>query len=371
MAQDPWWPAPEPSPDPRTVYSWELPNTVLYTADAPGPSPACVRVSWQSTLQGVPPLQRVLRVEFAQFPICTAAEWEQARQDVLSGQSERYWKLKMPLQTVSVEMRVGREPPPSQELQRALRALEKRRFNAKKALPIPNDDGKPGLWRTLYIEPDKQTDDDVRFLLALVLLQESMVPEAEVEPVNNAMVDYLHEAMHLTLVLHGLSWTDCYAPSRSHKPGPPCSTISSSLWHGRRSARRGVFSLSAVRLRQRAPVMSLWTMPWPDLSLSACPPLGRRYPVGHCRGHWWDHAWLFMIRLGGLWVTWDGLTEARKQLMPKAATQSQIALGKEKEAARKFTHRHKRNIQEAASRGDTLKAIVEALGITAAIPAGQ
>jgi DNA-binding NarL/FixJ family response regulator len=49
--------------------------------------------------------------------------------------------------------------------------------------------------------------------------------------------------------------------------------------------------------------------------------------------------------------------------MLKALTRFQIALGKEKEAARKFTNRHKLHIQKAVSRGDTLKAIAEALGI--------
>ncbi len=66
---------------------------------------------------------------------------------------------------------------------------------------------------------------------------------------------------------------------------------------------------------------------------------------------------------GRRWLTKDGLAEARKRLMLKAVTRWQIDMDKEKEAARKFTHRHKLYIQEAASRGERLKDIVEALGI--------
>ena len=64
---------------------------------------------------------------------------------------------------------------------------------------------------------------------------------------------------------------------------------------------------------------------------------------------------------GRLWLTQKGLAEVRQQLMSKALTKLQTMLSKGKEAARKFTARHKLYIQEATTRGDKLDDIARAL----------
>jgi len=167
-------------------------------------------------------------VEFAQY--CPAEELEQARQDLEAGQSARYWALTKPAKQVWVEIGVGENPAPlPRAWQRAIRNLEKRRFNPKKGPPPPDrsdaalereayrfleqDNGAPVPewvyavlfpeplahhdavhpegWRRFYIEPDHQTEEDICFLFALVLLQEGMVSEADVEPMKNALVNYL------------------------------------------------------------------------------------------------------------------------------------------------------------------------------------
>ena len=101
MVHDRLWPALDDPPDQRTVLSWELPNTVLYSREARGLS-ACVRVTWQHapnslpleeaphTFQNLPAflarvreapsdLHRSLLVEFDTPPQCTAAELAQAK----------------------------------------------------------------------------------------------------------------------------------------------------------------------------------------------------------------------------------------------------------------------------------------------------
>ena len=64
---------------------------------------------------------------------------------------------------------------------------------------------------------------------------------------------------------------------------------------------------------------------------------------------------------GRLWLTKEGLAEARRRLIPKAITKLQLVRGKDTEAARKFTARHKRLIQEAITRGDKLVDIAKTL----------
>ena len=63
---------------------------------------------------------------------------------------------------------------------------------------------------------------------------------------------------------------------------------------------------------------------------------------------------------GRLWLTKEGLAEARRRLIPKAITKLQ-AVRKDTEAARKFTARHKQFIQEAITRGAKLEDIAKAL----------
>jgi hypothetical protein len=101
MMHDRLWPAPEEPPDQLAMLSWELPNTVLYSAYAPDLS-VRVRVTWQHTPHSPPleeapqtfenlpaflarvreapsDLSRSLLVEFATPPQCTAEELEKGR----------------------------------------------------------------------------------------------------------------------------------------------------------------------------------------------------------------------------------------------------------------------------------------------------
>ena len=175
-------------------------------------------------------------MEFA--PIRPAEEREQTRQDLEAGQSAPAPGLTKPGETVRVEFGVGENPAPlPRAWQRAIRNLEKRRFNPKKGPPPPDrsdaalereayrfleqDNGAPvpewvyavlfpeplahhdavhpDGWRRFYIEPDHQTEEDICFLFALVLLQEGMVSGADVESMKNALVNYLYKRLCLDL----------------------------------------------------------------------------------------------------------------------------------------------------------------------------
>jgi hypothetical protein len=219
-------------------------------------------------------------------------------------------------------------------------------------------------WRRVYIEPDHQTEEDIVFLLALVLLQEGMVPDADVEPIRAALAESLSRRLRgdlgtAYLVLNSLerhftepqdwlglqyyikqlvfrtehqqTWRRVFTPRRDTAAADTNAiTVDDAL------ARYKAESLPAARSTLFRRVQA-WALKNPLLA-------GRD-----------EH--------GNLWLTREGFAEARNQLVLKAVTQLQVTMGKEKDAARKFTQRHKLYIQEAVRRGETPKAIAEALGI--------
>lgn len=276
---------------------------------------------------------------------------------------ERLHDLTKIVKRVTVRIALGPEPVKrfrevSPGLQTRLldgwRTHERRRLAAGRAA---------WLWRTVYINPATHTADDVHFQLALILLQERMVPEAQDETMRATMVDYLctQEKMDVGtahLVLERF---------RSHFAEPIHAHGIKSYIKSYRSWTRGYF-FEVVKPQ----VFHTRHVPGEGDRISVNDSLvqfvAERLPATRSTVYGWAQEWALERRdwaryddNGGLCLTSEGVTEACKRLMPRALTQLQITRGKNKEAARKFTARHKLYIQAALTRGERLENIVKAL----------
>lgn len=149
-----------------------------------------------------------LLVEFRQVPLTTDAELAEAAR---ASTPDRYWALIDTIKAVTVHIRVGgARPRLDPRWQRAVRQADRWRFGHgpspledfrdrrqrkddqetamfldAELADLPPEvkqrrDGRETFWwRTLWINPARQTSEDVLFLLALVLLQEGIVPSAK------------------------------------------------------------------------------------------------------------------------------------------------------------------------------------------------
>lgn len=160
-----------------------------------------------------------LLVNFRQTPVCSAVEFEQALSEPTP---ERYRAMNKSLKSVTVSLECGGLPGPHRNpWQKAFRKANRWRFAPDQRPPLEEcmshlakrgkteaaeqlrkrlDDVPPGVqarrqrrealhWRQIWIHPERQKVQDVRFLLVLVLAQEGMI--AQDSPIHHQAVGYL------------------------------------------------------------------------------------------------------------------------------------------------------------------------------------
>jgi hypothetical protein len=161
-------------------------------------------------------------VDVQQTPTCTEDEAVHAREDFITGRSDRYWDFMQTQKQVTLRIRLGglpqsrRDKPwfsmgwPKKWGKQPMKQAEADRLDPRKAdamdaliaeLQQQGDDAAANwlqdswarreapFWRPVWINPRKQTVEDVRFLLALIVLQEGMIGD-----------DATHEVMGLWAV---------------------------------------------------------------------------------------------------------------------------------------------------------------------------
>jgi hypothetical protein len=231
----------------RDRWSWRLgghpktfagDNHVLLSEQAPG-----LAVSARLTCYPQPHRPKrpevLFLVDVQQTPTCTEDEAVHAREDFVAGRSDQYWDVMQTQKHVTLRIRLGglpqsrRDKPwfsegwpetwskqpmkqaeqarlntevsPLEGLLAALREAghedEARHIDAElEAVPWVRERlvrGDPLLPRALWIDPTHQTAEDLRFLLALIVLQERMMSD---EPTRHELelwcVGYLRRRFH-------------------------------------------------------------------------------------------------------------------------------------------------------------------------------
>jgi hypothetical protein len=260
----------------------------------------------------------------------------------------------------------------------AKRYAEKQRIDLKKPyqLPYADEDWSPAVqryyanreapgWRTIWVNPHKKTVDDIFFLLALILLQERMIPEPEEVELRAIMVDYLRPLMprcadgsiaHFVLdrlidqfiepdhwdglksyIKSYLSWYKRQLSWDSHtETSQVFTTLRQNVTGSGIAVGDALTSFKAEGLPATRSTLFRWTQDW-----------AIQKPALAC----YDED-------GRLWLTQAGIAEARLRLVCKDLTQGQIDdMGKEQGTARRFTTRHITDIREALKCGKTLQDI--------------
>jgi hypothetical protein len=263
---------------------------------------------------------------------------------------------------VTVHVALGCIPPELNSWQPELgiqdwRRLESWRMNPEKPYRLPWSDeewhpkvraqytkrGAP-WWRTICIAPDKQTPGDVCFQLGLILLQEQMIPEAEVKKFTDIMEECLREQPWgyadkgtARLVLEWLqrhfTEPEDWRALRNY--------VSLYLYREGRKEKRRVFHEWRRDEREHANLIAVQD--------ALAQFVAEGLPATRSTLFRWAKDWGITTPSlavydgdGGLWLTSAGIAEARQRLQWKYITKYQIeAQHKNTDTARKRTYRYR------------------------------
>lgn len=262
-------------------------------------------------------------------------------------------------------------------LLRAWRAIEKKRTDPEKRYPLPwaSEPWHPQVikqrarretpwWRTICINPRKQTPEDIFFQLTLILLQEQMISEAEITTCTNAMVRHLCTqswgCSDISTARLVLDRVQRHFTEPKDWDGLRRYIQAYLSWERRKETPGTTFN----KRRKETGADAAWIAV--EDALIQLQEAGLPTPRGTL--YRWAQDWAMKTpglalydRDRGFWLTKEGVAKAREKRLLKILTKAQITRGKEKDAARKFTYRHKLSIQEALARGDRIEDIAQAL----------